>query len=1159
MQHPVNILHIFLLAFFGLSSLMGRAQADLTPRGYYLAVAEDTVRLDTLSIKQGSFAMLEEPKGASISGSAYELDAAKARLVWRERPALDSVWVQYEVLAIYFGTTYRHKSDTLIAPRPTIIHNPFTVTEEGGSEVFDFGNLDYNGSFARGISVGNTQNLVLNSNFNLQLNGQLGDGIGIRAAMTDDNIPIQPEGNTQQIQDFDKVFIEFTKGPNTLTVGDYYLQGQPAHFLNYNKNLQGGRLEYHTGLDTQRTLDAEVSTAVTRGAFARNTFTGEEGNQGPYRLQGNNGENFLIVIAGTERVWIDGDRMERGSENDYVIDYNSGEISFTPNQLITKDSRIVVEFEYAVQNYFRSLVQGGASVESDKTTWSVNVYSEQDAKNQPLFEPLDSAQQAVLAQVGDSLSNAVIPGYRQVGYDSEQIRYRRTDSLVEGQTYEPVFVYSNNSEEAEWQVRFSFVGQGEGNYMIAGNNVNGRVYEWVAPENGQPQGSYEPVINAVAPQVKQTATIGHEYRFSENTALSAEMAISNQDVNTFSDRHDADDEGVGTFLTFTHYEPLREDSVAKSGITVDGKYEFTNRHFVPVTNYRAVEFSRNWNVRDQLIGGNQHLGQASARFGDSRWGQVQYGLETFLADTTYQGFRHGLQAAVSKGGLHFTTNTTYLTSQAPGQQTTFFRPKANLRQDIGWMQIGYDLLMDDNRIYDGDSMLPSAISFDENTFFLRTNDTVKNPLELSYMHRRERLPGGGRLQLATIANEARLKGTYIPGPTHQLHYTVTFRELQVEDTTLIDQQKQQSALGRVNYNTTLFDGFIRGNVLLETGTGREQEREYAFLEVPEGQGDYIWNDDGDSIQEVSEFEQASESDAPYANFVRVFQPTSEFIPVSSSGFNASLNLLPSSIFKQQEGFGLFLGKWSNNTSVQINKKVVATEQFASFNPFELSVDDTSLVTVSSLIRNTLYYNRLGKKFSASSTYQDNRNKQLLTYGPEHRINRKGNAGIRWNFNKEIQTDVEAATGLRANYTTGIEDRNFQYDFYEMSPSLTYQQGNTFRLVLDYDYSEKTNAEEYGGEVATINEFTVEGRYNVVNKSNLTARFSYTNIDFTGEGNTPLAYSMLEGLNNGRNYLWNVSYELRMSDNIEISFSYNGQQRGDAETRHTGNAQVRAIF
>lgn len=92
------------------------------------------------------------------------------------------------------------------------------------------------GSLSRRIMLGNNQDMALQSNLNLQLSGYLSENLSILANITDKNIPIQPEGNTRQIQEFDKIFIQMKyKEKVSLWAGDIESNSEGTHFMRFTK------------------------------------------------------------------------------------------------------------------------------------------------------------------------------------------------------------------------------------------------------------------------------------------------------------------------------------------------------------------------------------------------------------------------------------------------------------------------------------------------------------------------------------------------------------------------------------------------------------------------------------------------------------------------------------------------------------------------------------------------------------------------------------------------------------------------------------------------------------------------------------------------------------------------------------------------------------
>jgi hypothetical protein len=197
-------------------------------------------------------------------------------------------------------------------------------------DIFTGTDLEKSGSIFRGFTIGSNRDLTLNSGFRLQMTGKLSKDIDIVAALTDETTPIQPEGNTQKLQEIDKVFVELRTPAVTTTLGDIDVNFSKLDFFNFSRKVQGAK-----GFGTLDKSDLFVSAALTRGQFNTNSFNGSDGVQGPYKLTGANNEVNIIVIAGSEKVYLDGIRMTRGETNDYTIDYSNGQVTFTNRRLIT--------------------------------------------------------------------------------------------------------------------------------------------------------------------------------------------------------------------------------------------------------------------------------------------------------------------------------------------------------------------------------------------------------------------------------------------------------------------------------------------------------------------------------------------------------------------------------------------------------------------------------------------------------------------------------------------------------------------------------------------------------------------------------------------------------------------------------------------------------
>lgn len=1126
-----------------------------------ISIKSDTILLDTLSIFPHSLSLQNAQTGEQILTEQYTLDYSNGKLIFKNGVRPEMVQFTYRTFPVKLSKTVQHKNPVIIRKGDSIFYDRFyyqPVAVQTAS-FLDFGGLSYSGNFARGIQFGSNQDLSLTSNLDLRLSGKIGNDIEITAALTDNTIPLQPDGTTQQLQDFDKVYIQLKKDPHLIIAGDYNLKSFDSYFMKFAKQLQGG--SYINDLRFKKAgirLQTSTSMAVSRGKFARNVFQGAEGNQGPYRLVGNNNETFLIILAGSEKVYVDGVRLQRGELLDYVMDYNSGEVVFMPRFLITKDSRIVVEFEYTDRNYFRTTVHEGINFEWKKLKIYTQVYSEQDAKNKPITNSLSDSLKAYLSNIGNDISNAYTSGIRETIFDPNRVQYRIVDTTVNAITYDSVFVYETNPDSAKYLLNFSFVGTNKGNYIPEKNANNVRVYRWIAPVGGIPQGSYEPVILIVTPKNQLLFTFGASYDINSKMKVKAEMAFSNFDKNLFSSIGNKENKGYAASMQINRMDSFKHNFVFSNSIN----YEFKQDKFQQIEPYRNVEFIRDWNILNQT-NLTEHIARYQSDVYDVKHNiRVGYRFSTFIRQKKYQGFENRVNFSTDYKNIKINADARILNTEDSLYKTLFFRPTINATYSLSKVRglgFGIGFFQENNTFRNKETKTLQLLSFKNNNLSFRffLPDSAKWSFMLEYKYRKDVGVRDGVFKDSTTAHTVEFHGAANQIKNQSFNWTFTFRDLLVKDT-LVQAKPELTFLGRTEYGARIKKGVVRLNFIYELGGGRERVRQYTYVQVASGLGYYKWIDQNtNGIRELNEFVPSQFSDS--AQFIRVLTDLNDYVRANSTAYTQSINIQPKVIWFNEKGFKKFMSKLTFQSYLQIRRKSYKSNTFKVFNPFIFKTNDSNTITLNSNVRNSFIFNAGDPIYSFSFTNQLANDKVLLINGFDTRKRMDNIIEGYYNLSQKFTLNIKFIQSKISLVSDFFHANDYMIRGYYVEPKFTYNYKTLLRTSLSYGFTQKKNEINLGGEKTLANKLELELRYSKATKNTLETKFTLAIVKYTGENGTTKSYTILEGLQPGNNYIWSGTYTRNISQNLELSLTYEGRKTGTAKLVNTGRAQLRAVF
>lgn len=1148
---PVPIFSAFVLGLLMLMPWGLRGQLDTAWKEWVerrLPAGTRRVALDSFPPVMGSF-LFQNAAGHTLQ-PAFHLAGRGPWYLVLDSATAQPLHMRYRRIPLAVRPAYQNKDTSRLLPRlpdAARLQAAQYRTARGTVQRFEpFAGLSSQGSISRGVTVGSNQDAVLNSALNLQLSGQITAGTQLRASITDEQLPVQTGGYTQQLREFDRVYLEL-ENPDfgLLRGGDYTLASDSAYFLGFAKRVSGAGVE--TALNEQATgrMPLRLHAGLARGKFARNRFQGVEGNQGPYKLRGNEGENFIVIISGSERVYINGELQQRGQQNDYVMDYNAGEITFTALQPMTRNMRITVEFQYTQRNFLRTVAYGQTGWEGAQWETQVDYYTEQDHPSQPLAEEYSDVEKQRLAQVGDDLGAARLFTAQPAQYSPGNLYYRLTDSLG----YDSVLVFTPDTAGALYAASFSFVGEGLGHYTLARSDANGRVYRWVAPVNGRPQGSYAPVRQLIAPRRLEVLNVSTQGKLAPGHQLRADWAVSRQDINRFSERDEANDLGLAGKLDYQGQWKLGDGQLE----TRVG-YEFNQDRYATVERIRSLEFARQWSLPLRYQGGVALGGAGLAYTADSLTGGYQ--AEWLEAGAT-SGKRHKLHFRRQGARSQLRLRTSYLRSRDTLRRTDFWREGGRYDLRLGrqaWAFVSTLGEYNAERARLGGTLLRNSYRFIQYAAGLGLGDSTANFGELSYRQRWEDTVRQGAWLPFAREKTLRLCGQWAHQGNGRLRGQVNWRRV------ALPQQEGpalQTITSRLNYQQRLWQNVVVSQTLYETGSGREPRRIFSYLKVPSGTGTYTFTDyNGNGEQELDEFELAPAPDL--ADYVRIFTPTDTYVRTSEVKLGENLRLQAPQAWRQKEDWRRFISRFSTVSSYRLERKVRQQGARNSLNPFARPAADSLIVGLANNFRHTLFFNRSQALFGGAYTYRRTDSRNLLSFGVERKFEEEQEINLRYRVQEDFIFRVSGAAGLRRNASGNFTRRNYTIQFYRNRYALSYQPGEELVLTGSYQVrSEDSKAEQ--DNLLVSHDASLQFQYNRSDRLALRSDLSYVFNGFAGPQNTPAAFSMLQALQPGNNFQAQLTFQRTFLKNVVVSLSYRGRFSGGVPAVHTGQVEVKAFL
>ena len=1149
--------YALLFAVFVLCGTESHSQTNTSGRTVverYPITYSNVYKLNNLPVFTGTVFVQLGDRVLSIGEYNFTTESASFSLVDTLTYSIyDTLTVSYQTIHNPLKRSYALRElkryvDPATGDTALVAEKPVALSSD---DIFGRG-ITKSGTIIRGFTFGSNKDLTLQSGLRLQLSGKISDDIEIVAALTDENTPIQPEGNTERLDELDKVFIRI-KHPNaSATFGDYDLNVRTGEFGIVNRKLQG-----LTGDANYAGQNAFVSVASSRGSYTSNTLQGLDGVQGPYRLTGANGERDIIVIAGSEKVFIDGIPLKRGENNDYTIDYASSYLTFTVKRLITSNSRIRVEFEYSDRRYERNFLGGGVGLSfwNNGLTLSVSYFREGDNKDSPIDITLSDADKQTLSKAGDDRFAASKSGVSLAEPDSNGVRrgaYMAVDTTINGSSM-VVYRYDPTSFNSIYFVSFSSIGLAKGDYVrdAIGN------FRFV----GVGAGEYLPIIFIPLPQEKRMINTLLSAALSEKTRISFEFAGSSFDRNTFSELGDKDNDGfAGTFRLDQASTNLNLFGNELGKFSFFIKNRIVEERFSSFDRFTTVEFDRDYNTGVSASVGRENLFESEVEYQPIEQIRLNANYGN-LSRGELKSNRFNNSVLIAKKDLYsLSYRYDYVSSKGQTTEGTWGKHYAQGNLQWGMFQPGFDVKQETklDRAEGIDTLLITSLQFIDITPSLTLKPSESFEVRYSYLMREDKTPvGTGFIRDAfseghTVDLSARVGSSL----QTQLRFLLLDKKYS-DEKQRVGLFNNQTLLVRNSNQYNLLEGGITGDLFYETSTKRSARLEKVFVKVEKGKGNYIYLGDlnNNGVADEDEFKPVLFD----GEFIVFTVPGDELFPTVELQTGLRTKIQPERFFVGDSPFLKIINILSTETVVRIEEvNTNPTPSNIYLLKFDNFLNAKNTLRGSQLIQQDLFLWENSNALSFRFRFLERKTLSQYSGGAENGYNREQSARITFKMIKEISIRTEYAKVSDNLFSPGALTRTRAITRNDLTFDLSYRPIPVVEIGFKVQAGEGSDAFPTKPTTFTTNTQAIRVNASFLGTGRIRSEIERIEFVIPATGNT-MPFELTGGNSPGKNFLWRLNFDYRLSANLTSSAGYEGRKQGESRVIHQMRAEVRAFF